>query len=43
MRIEVDLDELAATVVAACPELDRRGQHLTVGLYRTLAEGAPVR
>ncbi|HSH59875.1 MAG TPA: organomercurial lyase [Acidimicrobiales bacterium] len=42
MRIEVDLDELAAAVVAACPELDRRGQHLTVEMYRTLAEGAPV-
>jgi alkylmercury lyase len=38
----VSLDELAAALIAASPELDPAGQRLAVTVYRSLAEGEPV-
>jgi len=38
----INLDEVAARIVEVFPELDRIEQHLSLELYRLLAEGQPV-
>jgi alkylmercury lyase len=39
---KVDVDALAARFVKCAPSLDADGKRVSVGLYRLLAEGAPV-
>ena len=38
----INLDDVAARIVGVFPELDRIEQHLSLELYRLLAEGQPV-
>ena len=38
----INLDDVAARIVGVSPELDRIEQHLSLELYRLLAEGQPV-
>ena len=39
---KINLDDVAARIVGVFPELDRIEQHLSLELYRLLAEGQPV-